>query len=120
MPSKSAATRGSRTAARNNSRSGSKPSSPRPLVSPTPTGFGDSWQLADWPPHVYPNDAKRARYLVRANLTSLRKARAVVRVGRVLVINGDQFRAWLAGNERALAVTGFRNNLHPDRSSSHE
>ena len=79
---------------------------------PAHVGFGDSWPIRQWPEHVYPNDAVKARYLVRCNLTSLTAARAVVRVGKSLVVNGDRFRAWLESSERERAVRGFTNNLH--------
>jgi hypothetical protein len=72
---------------------------------------GDSWRIREWPRDVYPNDADKARYLIRSNLTSLNAARAVCRAGRELYVNGDRYRAWLESSERQLAVRGFDFNL---------
>jgi hypothetical protein len=54
-----------------------------------------SWNTADWPRQVYPNDPERARYIVRANKDSLIAAGAIARVGRELIILGDRYQRWL-------------------------
>lgn len=78
--------------------------------------FGDSWSLRGWPLNVYPNDFKKGRHLVRCNETSLKKAGALIRRGRELVILGDQYRTWLASNQHREAVSGFENNLNKEAS----
>lgn len=64
-----------------------------------------SWSVNDWPEHVYPNTAHRARYLVRAHRDELMRAGALARVGRQLVIIGAPFSRWL--QRQAAAVPGY-------------
>jgi hypothetical protein len=62
-----------------------------------------SWSISSWPPEVFPNDPLRARRIVRLNRDELLRAGAVSRVGRELVIFGDNYLRWLAS--RANKVT---------------
>lgn len=57
-----------------------------------------SWPIADWPVAVYPNDPKKARYIVRAHKDDLHRMGALVRVGRELVIIGGPYFKWLQRN----------------------
>ena len=70
-----------------------------------------SWGVDNWPETVFPNDPGRARYLIRANKTSLLEAGAIVRVGRALVVQGQPFAKWLAS--QAGRVSGYE--IPPNR-----
>jgi hypothetical protein len=69
------------------------------------TTLPHSWNLKGWPPEVYPNTPKKARYLARANQDSLAKAGAMVRVGRELVFIGAPYSRWL--QKKASRVPGY-------------
>jgi hypothetical protein len=68
-----------------------------PAKTPKPRKFAqqDSWTIADWPAHVYPNSCSRAAYVVRANRDSLIAAGALARVGRELIVLGNRYQRWL-------------------------
>jgi len=64
-----------------------------------------SWPVADWPPHVFPNRANDARYMVRANHDALVECGALTRIGRVLVVLGAGYAVFLA--KQASKVAGY-------------
>lgn len=64
-----------------------------------------SWAISSWPADVYPNDPKRARYLVRAHRDELIAAGALGRVGRELLVYGQRYGKWL--ESQSSAVVGF-------------
>ena len=64
-----------------------------------------SWSIKCWPPAVYPNSSRRARYLVRANRDSLTSVGALVRIGRELVIIGEPYVRWM--QKKVAAVPGY-------------
>lgn len=64
-----------------------------------------SWGLDNWPEWVYPNSPEKARYLVREQRAALVKAKALVRIGRNLVILGKQYEQWL--QKQGDKVVGF-------------
>lgn len=64
-----------------------------------------SWPLSDWPASVYPNDSRKARWLVRSNRDELTHAGALARVGRQLVVIGGPYARWL--QRKSAAVTGY-------------
>ncbi len=68
-----------------------------PAKTPKPRKFAqqDSWTIADWPAHIYPNSCSRAAYVVRANRDSLIQAGALARVGRELIVLGSRYQRWL-------------------------
>ena len=55
-----------------------------------------SWGISTWPTGVWPGDSARGRYVVRANKDELVAAGALVRVGRDLVIVGQNYASWLS------------------------
>jgi hypothetical protein len=59
------------------------------------TTLPHSWPISVWPADVYPNDRKKARYLVRSHKDELLREGALVRVGRELVIIGAPYSKWL-------------------------
>jgi hypothetical protein len=61
------------------------------LASPAP----HSWDLEHWPGHVYPHTESRARWLIRAHRDELILAGAMTRVGRELVMFGNEYSKWL-------------------------
>lgn len=69
-----------------------------------------SWDIANWPPPVWPHDPQRARYIVRAFRDDLLRAGAVARVGRELVIIGDRYTRWL--QLQAANVPGYESNAN--------
>lgn len=54
-----------------------------------------SWTIESWPAHVFPNNAERARYLVRVHRDELFAAGVLSRVGRELVILGGRYVRWV-------------------------
>jgi hypothetical protein len=54
-----------------------------------------SWDLENWPAHVWPHSAQRARYLIRIWKRELIAARALCRVGRQFVLLGVGYSRWL-------------------------
>ena len=69
------------------------------------TSLPHSWSLKDWPPPIYPNSSKKARYMVRANRDELTTAGALVRIGRELVVIGDRYMRWMA--KKGIEVPGY-------------
>jgi hypothetical protein len=78
---------------------------------PAPAPIGDSWDVKNWPPSVWPNSAKRARWILRSARNSLDEAGALTRYKRELIINGDAYRRWLFSPAMRRAVGEFSNNL---------
>jgi hypothetical protein len=72
-----------------------------------------SWTVDQWPVHVHPGDAGKARYLVRAHQDELVAAGALVRLGRTRVVIGAAFCRWLAS--KSDAVAGFQ--IAPNRDA---
>ena len=64
-----------------------------------------SWPINSWPADIYPNDPRKARYLVRANKNDLLQHGALARVGRQLVVIGSRYDKWL--QKRAAYVPGY-------------
>lgn len=84
----------------------SKPTRKRVIPStPTVSTVPHSWPLSNWPPNVYPNDPRKALYIVRMHRPDLLQAGAIVRVGRELVLIGEPFVRWLA--KKAIHVPGY-------------
>lgn len=78
---------------------------------PVPASLSlSSWSVAGWPPTVYPGDAQRGRYLVRAHRDELLRAGALARVGRELVVIGPRYVRWL--ERRTADVAGYVCNVH--------
>ena len=67
----------------------------------TPT-IPHSWPVKHWPQDTYPNDPRKAKYLVRAHRDELTDAGALVRVGRELVIIGAPYIRWMQKKGRAV------------------
>jgi hypothetical protein len=57
-----------------------------------------SWDMEHWPPHVWPHDTNRARYIVRTCKTELIDAGALSRIGREFVLIGASYTRWLQQN----------------------
>ena len=64
-----------------------------------------SWSINDWPAGVYPNDARRARYLLRSNRNELVLQGVLARVGRELIVFGGKYSRWL--EQKAANVPGY-------------
>jgi hypothetical protein len=73
-------------------------------VPSTPAGSAvpHSWPVSNWPPSVYPNDARKAHYFVRVHAAALLEARAIVRIGRERVVIGEPFVKWLTKQGRRM------------------
>jgi hypothetical protein len=71
-----------------------------------------SWDIANWPAHVWPGTPARARYSVRTSKSSLIAAGALCRVGRQFVVLGDRYTRWLRKHAARAAkfdiATNFR------------
>ena len=65
----------------------------------------DSWAVENWPLNVFPNDAKRARRVLREHRTELLEAGAISRVGRKIVVLGQRYQRWL--EKRSAHVPGY-------------
>jgi hypothetical protein len=59
-----------------------------------------SWYIDDWPPHVVPGNASKARYLIRAYETELIACGALTRIGRRKTILGAGYAVFLAKGMR--------------------
>ena len=69
------------------------------------TTLPHSWPISKWPADVYPNDPKKARYLVRSHKDELLRDGVLVRVGRELAIIGSPYGRWL--QKKASRVPGY-------------
>jgi hypothetical protein len=75
-----------------------------------------SWAVTEWPQDIYPHNASKGRYIVRAHRDELVAAGALTRIGRDLVVFGAAYNAWL--KKQANKVAGFA--IAPNRSASNE
>jgi hypothetical protein len=76
------------------------------ISSPVPAGaYPFSWTLKNWPPDVFPGDARRGRSVLRQYQSDLLKAGAVTRIGKHLVIFGAGYEKFL--KSQAHRVTQF-------------
>lgn len=55
-----------------------------------------SWPAKDWPAHVFPGNAQRAKHVLRSNRTELLADGALARVGREIIVFGEGYGRWLA------------------------
>ena len=69
-----------------------------------------SWSLLNWPESVWPNDAERARWIVRAYRDQLLYHRALTRVGKRLVIMGDGWSRFLSARTKDVCRFESNNN----------
>jgi len=76
-----------------------------------------SWSVDAWPGSVYPNDAGKARYLIRSNRDALLAAGALSRVGRALVVIGGPYSRWL--DAQAGRVKGYEVSANRGGSEHH-
>ena len=79
------------------------------------TEIPHSWDLSTWPSGLFPDDPKRARWLIRAYRDELMRCGALARVGKTLVILGKGYSAFL--NQRAAHVPGYISNNPRMRAS---
>lgn len=94
-----------------------KPTRKRVIPStPTVSTVPHSWPLSNWPPNVYPNDPRKALYMVRAHRPDLLQSGALVRIGRELVVIGEPFAKWLA--KKAAFVPGYSIAANRDAQSA--
>jgi hypothetical protein len=73
----------------------------KPEAMPAP----HSWGFGSWPPHVWPNDGVKGKRFCRTYEKDLLKAKALVRMGRELVVMGGPFCAYMA--KQTAAVRNF-------------
>jgi hypothetical protein len=66
--------------------------------SSTTAALPHSWDLATWPPHVWPGSADRARYVVRMHRRELHAFGGLTRIGKTLVFLGAGYAKWLRSN----------------------
>lgn len=78
--------------------------------------FPHSWDIARWPHDVWPGDAHRARWLIRAYRNELMQYGALSRAGRTLIVIGRGYAAWL--EQRAAHVSGYVSNNPRMRASA--
>jgi hypothetical protein len=76
----------------------------------TPSNIPHSWSIKNWPPSVYPNDSRRAEYLVREHGLELLRGGALVRIGRERVVIGAPYVKWMA--KQAVRVPGYEIACH--------
>lgn len=74
-----------------------------------------SWGFDSWPASVWPNDAKRARYLFRTAQRELLAETACSRIGRSIVFFGAGYSRFLT--KRAARVPGFEIPANRERSA---
>ena len=55
-----------------------------------------TWDVGEWPEHVWPHEATRARWIVRAYRNDLLYHRALTRIGKRLVVIGEGWMRFLA------------------------
>jgi hypothetical protein len=70
-----------------------------------------SWNIDGWPVGVYPNSVTKARYLIRVHRDEMILAGALSRVGRDLIVLGEQYGKWL--QKKAARVPGY--SIAPNR-----
>jgi hypothetical protein len=81
---------------------------------PSKTSPPHSWSIKDWPPDVYPNSSRKARYLARSKRDELISAGALVRIGRELVIIGEPYVRWM--QKKGASVPGYECPANKDRA----
>ena len=82
------------------------------------TSIPHSWSIDGWPPGVYPNTVTKARYLVRVHRDEMILCGALSRVGRDLIVLGEQYAKWL--QRKAARVPGYEiaPNRQPDSATA--
>lgn len=76
-------------------------SAPSPAVA-------QSWDLSTWPPEIWPNDSKRAKWVLRSFRDELIAAGALARGGKGLIVLGRGYSRWL--ERRAAYVREYTSN----------
>jgi hypothetical protein len=66
------------------------------VAAPSATNHPHSWSVRMWPVGVWPNDAKKAMYILRMHGKELLAAGALARVGRERIVIGGPFVRWIA------------------------
>lgn len=69
-------------------------SSKRGAASPVPI-LPHSWSVASWPDGVWPNDQRRAKWILRSFRDELIAAGALARGGKGLIVLGRGYTRWL-------------------------
>lgn len=64
-----------------------------------------SWELKNWPAHVWPHHGEKVRWLIRSKYTELSKEGALTRPGRTIVVLGAPYLSWL--QRQSSRVDGF-------------
>ena len=62
-----------------------------------------SWAAKNWPPSVFPNDASKAGYLLKAHKDELLAVGALSRVGKDLIVYGEGWGRFLAKGTQKVA-----------------
>jgi hypothetical protein len=75
-----------------------------------------SWDLASWPPSVWPGSGERARWTLRAYRTELLEAGALSRAGKTLIVLGKGYGRWL---DRRIARVGEFESNNPNIGCEH-
>lgn len=76
-----------------------------------------SWDFSTWPGDVWPNEAGRARWVVRSHRDELVAAGALARSGKTLIVLARGYERWLIS--RAGFVREFESNNPRLRSCRH-
>jgi hypothetical protein len=76
-----------------------------------------SWDMAHWPPHVWPHERSRARYIVRTCKTELLTAGAICRVRRELIFLGVAYTRWLETHRTHAARYDIAPNQKKNRAA---
>ncbi len=67
-----------------------------------------SWDLSTWPADIWPNDTKRAKWVLRSFRYELIAAGALARGGKGLIVLGRGYSRWL--ERRAAYVREYTSN----------
>lgn len=77
-----------------------------------------SWSLSTWPAAVWPNEPRRARWVLRSHRSELMEAGALSRSGKTLIVLGRGYARWLS--RRVVNVADFESNNPNLRSGDPE
>src|SRR5260370_42613380 len=82
--------------------------SANPSRSRDATNAPHSWELDTWPPDVWPHTTERAKWISKAYRKELVDAKAISRVGKIIVFVGVPYTRWL--ERRSQQVVEFTSN----------
>jgi hypothetical protein len=69
-----------------------------------------SWAVASWPNDVFPGNSDAGRQLIRKHRAALVKIGALTRVGKHLVVIGQEYTEWLLAQASRVSSFGIAPN----------